>query len=128
MWGEWMSELTKNEKEWEIKFNSLEKRVYSADFVKGYDFWKDMEKHINFESKILDYGCGKGDLVKNLFKKGYKNTFGTDPSKFFLNNFLLYQFFLIGIFLHLIFFHCLFFPKLNELSLHNFLHYRIEHN
>ena len=55
--------------------------MFSADLVSGYDIWGDLEKNANFESKILDFGCGKGFFVKHLLKKGYRNTFGIDPSK-----------------------------------------------
>jgi len=94
-----MSKIIDKQRDWENAFDGLDKRVdtldtmdkrvFSADLVNGYDIWSDLEKNANFESKILDFGCGKGFLVKHLLKKGYKNTFGTDPSKKLLEKSIL---------------------------------------
>jgi SAM-dependent methyltransferase len=81
-----MNKIIDKQRDWENAFDTLDKRLFSADLVRGYNFWDDLENYINLESKILDYGCGKGLLVKHLIKKGYKNTFGTDPSKKLLSD------------------------------------------
>ena len=41
---------------------------------------KFLEKYLKKEYKILDIGCGAGDLLKKLKKRGYCNLFGIDPS------------------------------------------------
>ena len=40
----------------------------------------------NKKLNILDFGCGKGDLLLSLKKKGYKNLFGYDVNPFFKND------------------------------------------
>lgn len=40
-----------------------------------------LEKYVDKEKRILDIGCGSGDLLYYLQKKGYKNISGLDPSK-----------------------------------------------
>lgn len=50
-----------------------------ADSYYGHIF-DTIKKYITPESKILDAGCGYGDFVKFLNKKGYKNVLGIDIS------------------------------------------------
>jgi len=66
--------------EWEQAFNTLDKRVFSVDAIGGYDFQSHLENHTKKSSTILDFGCGKGDLVKKFREDGYTSIYGTDPS------------------------------------------------
>lgn len=34
---------------------------------------------INYNSKILDVGCGTGNLLYSLIKRGFKNLIGIEP-------------------------------------------------
>lgn len=70
-----------NQAEWEAAFNTLDKRVFSVDAIGGYDFSDILKAHTTNESAILDFGCGKGGLVKKLRDEGYVNAVGTDPSE-----------------------------------------------
>lgn len=74
------------EQQWEQAFNTLDKRVFSADSIGGYDFSTILKKYANKASAILDYGCGKGQMVQRLHDTGFKNTFGTDPSELLLEH------------------------------------------
>jgi SAM-dependent methyltransferase len=40
-----------------------------------------IEPYMNFNSKILDYGCGYGRICQELWANGYKNVQGVDPSQ-----------------------------------------------
>ena len=42
--------------------------------------WSFIQKNIEKESMILDYGCGYGRLVRQFFNQGYKNVVGVDSS------------------------------------------------
>lgn len=49
---------------------------------------------LNFDTKILDVGCGNGDLLKSLHEIGFKSLFGVDPnieSNIYFNSELLIQ-------------------------------------
>ncbi len=39
-----------------------------------------LQGHINFESRILDFGCGYGRICRELERAGYKNVTGVDSS------------------------------------------------
>ena len=47
-------------------------------FKKNYRIWLNKSFN-NLDSKILDVGCGNGDLLFHLKKIGYKKLFGVDP-------------------------------------------------
>lgn len=47
-------------------------RDYKVEFI---------VKYINKNDKILDMGCGSGDLLKELKKKGFNNLYAIDPSE-----------------------------------------------
>ncbi len=74
------------QKDWENSFVDLNKNLFSADAVKGYDVFSSVENLINKSSKILDFGCGKGNLVKDFRDRGYSNSYGVDPSELLLTN------------------------------------------
>ena len=40
-----------------------------------------IEKYVDKSAKIVDIGCGSGDLLVYLKQKGYQNLYGIDPSK-----------------------------------------------
>lgn len=71
---------------WEEAFTTLDKRVFSADAIGGYDFIPLLDPHVTKESRILDFGCGKGQMVSHLKRIGFPMTFGTDPSPKLLNS------------------------------------------
>lgn len=71
---------------WENSFVDLNKDLFSADAVKGYDVFASIKHLISTESKILDFGCGKGNLVLDLRNKGYLKAFGVDPSDLLLSS------------------------------------------
>ena len=60
-----------------------------ANFLSFYlnDYMRN--DHINFDSKILEVGCGTGELVRNLYNCGFNNILGIDPyidDEFIRNN------------------------------------------
>ena len=57
---------------------SLKKNTYDTACSNRVKF---LEKYINKEDKILDIGCGSGDLLKELRKKGFQSLYGIDPSQ-----------------------------------------------
>lgn len=75
-----------SEAKWEQAFNTLDKRVFSADAVGGYDFIQPMSRFTTTESFVLDFGCGKGQMVQHMQTLGYKNVWGTDPSSLLLKD------------------------------------------
>lgn len=44
-----------------------------------------LEKHITRQSKILDFGCGYGRIVKELMDLGFEDVVGFDTSKELIN-------------------------------------------
>lgn len=67
----------------------LEKEIYGItrkgiigkllfNYFSGHDYY-DIFKEISYDSKILDVGCGKGELLMALEKIGYENLHGVDP-------------------------------------------------
>lgn len=40
-----------------------------------------LSKYVDKSTKILDVGCGSGELLRLLKKNGYKNLYGLDPSE-----------------------------------------------
>jgi ubiquinone/menaquinone biosynthesis C-methylase UbiE len=69
---------------WEQAFNTLDKRAFSVEAIGGYDFSEFVATYCSNASVILDYGCGRGEMVQQLRERGYFNTFGTEPSEFLL--------------------------------------------
>ena len=69
------------EEAWEDAFDTLDKRVFSVDAIGGYGFEKTLQEFASNDSQILDYGCGKGQLVEKLREDGFTNVVGTDPSQ-----------------------------------------------
>lgn len=67
--------------QWETAFAELNKELFSADLVKGYDIAPIVKKLATPQSKILDYGCGMGQTALALRNLGYKEVTGTDPSQ-----------------------------------------------
>lgn len=70
---------------WEQAFNTLDKRAFSVEAIGGYDFSEFVASYASKGSVILDYGCGRGEMVQQLRRQGYSNTFGTEPSAFLLD-------------------------------------------
>lgn len=44
--------------------------------------YSQLKKVVKKDAKILDFGCGTGGTIKFLIKKGYKNIYGIDSSKY----------------------------------------------
>ena len=54
------------------KSSSFFGKIYSkASTLMLSSKYKMVEKHINYKSNIVDFGCGKGDFVLKLSNKGY---------------------------------------------------------
>lgn len=66
-------EILKNREMLKTKFLSSLSWAARGEFVKKY-----IKEHFNFDVKILDIGCGGGDVLKMLKSEGYKNIFGFD--------------------------------------------------
>jgi 2-polyprenyl-3-methyl-5-hydroxy-6-metoxy-1,4-benzoquinol methylase len=43
--------------------------------------WKNFNRFVKQENTILDYGCGYGRIMEELWKNGYHNVIGIDPAK-----------------------------------------------
>jgi ubiquinone/menaquinone biosynthesis C-methylase UbiE len=80
-----MKTMTTAESDWEKAFDTLDKRVFSAEVIGGYEFDSFLEKYTTRDAQILDFGCGKGQLVRHFLKMGYSNIRGTDPSSFLID-------------------------------------------
>jgi len=63
-----------------VKLNELSSSFYSKyiKFIKKYS--------IDSKSKFLDVGCGTGTVLQALIKSGYKNVYGVDVSKLFVED------------------------------------------
>lgn len=57
--------------------SKIKKEIYEKASNQKVDF---LEKFICKTDKVIDIGCGGGDLLKGLRKKGYRNLYGIDPS------------------------------------------------
>lgn len=66
---------------WENAFNTLDKRVISAEAIGEYNILPILSKYTAPADALLDYGCGKGQMVQHLASQGYRNIWGTDPSE-----------------------------------------------
>ena len=63
------------------KSNSFFGKIYSkASTLMLSSKYKIVEKHINYKSNIVDFGCGKGDFVLKLLNKGY-SCFGVENNE-----------------------------------------------
>ena len=63
-----------------FKQNSLLGRILSLKYREPEDFYPWFEKtKLNFNSAILDVGCGSGLLLLKLRKSGFTNVSGIDP-------------------------------------------------
>lgn len=58
--------------------SELKKDAYDKTRDHRIDF---LEKYLDKNDRILDIGCGSGDLLKGLKKKSFHNIYGIDPSK-----------------------------------------------
>ena len=65
------------------KLGYFEKRNVSSDFYDSFRFPKYIENVLpkNKKAKILDIGCGFGQILKGLKRRGYVNAKGLDPSE-----------------------------------------------
>jgi SAM-dependent methyltransferase len=71
---------------WENSFLDLDKNLFSADAVQGYDVMSTVKSLITEQSFILDYGCGKGQMIKKFRELGYVHSYGVDPSVVLLDS------------------------------------------
>lgn len=58
----------------EVKYNELNDNIY------GQFYFELLKDYINYESTIIDVGCGDGSLLDALKLNGYHNITGFDPS------------------------------------------------
>lgn len=63
-------------------------KLFGVRQTKDYyrHIYESIKEYINFESNILDCGCGMGDFCVYLKDLGYKNVLGTDPSSRSIDN------------------------------------------
>jgi len=61
----------------------FEARNITPEYYKNYKIPFYLQKRLpsNKEARILDFGCGFGQILKELRRLGYKNIFGADVDK-----------------------------------------------
>ena len=67
------------EKPYEVKYHKLEKNYWW--FKSRRDILLELIINSGKNSKILDIGCSRGELIKELNNVGFKNTYGIDKSE-----------------------------------------------
>ncbi len=61
--------------------HSEDSAVKDFQFRSGFEnMYELMKNYISLNAKILDVGCGNGDFLRYLQKKGYNHLYGLDPS------------------------------------------------
>ncbi len=57
---------------------------YWDNFTQSFVIQPPLEKFrslVNIDAKILDFGCGYGRILDQLYKQGYRNLYGVDASE-----------------------------------------------
>jgi SAM-dependent methyltransferase len=73
-----MNKFNYENKQYLEKLDELPENYYSKYIIF-------IKKYINSDDKFLDIGCGNGKILKLLQKDKYKNGYGVDISKLFIN-------------------------------------------